>query len=214
MHIQIWSTEKNKIFIRWKWFRKGASTLFFFLTTFLINGKKICNWTHSLKQVHFTLEELFPQPELPWKDTQYRQKNTNRTSNFWHTHLCQSYDTNQQVLGEIALRSPSYVALSPVAADARYQELSDGFLPFLLAKWMLRVTPSQFGRAVSYIPFPSVPAQSNFIVTRVATSLYRRSFIESKRYLFYNGSSYSGAQLKHSDKICSWVREYWHQFLF
>lgn len=75
--------------------------------------------------------------KLPWKDTQYRQKNTSRTSNFWHTHLCQSYDTNQQVLGEIALRSPSYVALSPVAADARYQELSDRFLPFLLGNYSL-----------------------------------------------------------------------------
>ena len=87
--------------------------------------------------MRFTLEEPFPQPQLPWKDTQYRQKNTNRTSNFWHTHLCQSYDTNQQVLGEIALRSPSYVVLSPVAADARYQELSDGFLPFLLGNYSL-----------------------------------------------------------------------------
>lgn len=83
---------------------------------------------------------------------------------------------------EVDTSSSSYVALSPVAADALYQELSDGFLPFLLAKWMLRVTPPQFGRVVSYIPFPSVPAQSNFIVTWVATSLYRRSFIESKRY--------------------------------
>ena len=87
--------------------------------------------------MRFTLEELFRRPELPWKDTQYRQKNTNRTSNFWHTHVCQSYDTNQQVLEEIALRSPSYDALSPVAADARYQQLSDGFLPFLLGNYSL-----------------------------------------------------------------------------
>ena len=35
---------------------------------------------------------------------------------------------------EVDTSSSSYVALSPVAADALYQELSDGFLPFLLAK--------------------------------------------------------------------------------
>ena len=36
-------------------------------------------------------------------------------------------------LREVDTSSPSRVALIPVAADARYQELSDGFLPFLLA---------------------------------------------------------------------------------
>ena len=33
-------------------------------------------------------------------------------------------------LGEIALRSPSWVAKVPVAADPWYQELSDESLPF------------------------------------------------------------------------------------
>lgn len=80
--------------------------------------------------MRFNLGEIFPQPELQWKDTQYRQKNTDRTSNTLHTYKCQSHDTNKQVLGEIALRSPSYVAWGPVAADPRYQELSEGFLPF------------------------------------------------------------------------------------
>lgn len=52
----------------------------------------------------------------------------------------------------------------------------------------------------NYIPFPSVPRQSTPIVTQVTASLYKRNFIELKPrgYFFYNGSNYSGAQLKHS----------------
>ena len=39
---------------------------------------------------------------------------------------------------------------------------------------------SQFGRAVSHIPFPSVSVQSKLIVTQVTASLYKRNFIELK----------------------------------
>ena len=88
MYIQIWSTEK----IKFSSFRSGIT--FFFSDYVLDTWAKTCNWTHSLKQVRFNLGEIFPQPELQWKDTQYRQKNTNRTSNSLHTYKCQSHDTN------------------------------------------------------------------------------------------------------------------------
>ena len=83
---------KKKIFSS---FRKGGgASQPFFLDYVIDKWAKICYGKHSLKQVRFNLGETFPQPELPCKDTQYRQKNTNHTSNFRQTHISQSYDTN------------------------------------------------------------------------------------------------------------------------
>ena len=91
MYVQIWNTEKNNIFITSK---GGGGIITFFLDYVIDKWAKICYWKHSLKQVRFNLGEIFPQPELPRKDTQYHPKNTNRTSNFRHTYICQSHDTN------------------------------------------------------------------------------------------------------------------------